>query len=125
MANENVKEIKVTADSWYENYDQPQENKEGQLPIFEMKLQTGRLARTETVVFQTEGAKKTTRFGETIVFEIINAGVLKVWFIKKTQYNLLNPIAKERKVGSLIGRTAEVTRTGQGQKETKWGINFK
>jgi hypothetical protein len=115
----------VEADSWFEEYDKPKETTGEQLPIFEMKLKDGQIARTEKVLFLSEGKKATTRFGETIIFNINHDKVDKVWFIKKTQYNLLNPIAKARKAGSLIGKEAEVQRAGNGAKETKWSIMFK
>jgi hypothetical protein len=123
MAND-IKEVEVES-NWYEDYDKPSESKEGQLPIFEMKLKDGQIARSENVVFLTEGKKATTRFGATIIFNIRNADTDKVWFIKTTQYNLLNPIAKERKKGTLVGREATVTRAGSGQKDTKWQMVFK
>jgi len=90
-----------------------------------MKLPEGQIARTEEVVFLSEGKEMTTRFGATIVFNIKNQNQDKVWFIKKTQYNLLNPIAKQRKLGSIVGKTAVVTRAGQGAKDTKWALMFK
>ena len=117
------KEVEVT-DSWFEEYDKPQEKKD-LLPIFEMKLKDGQLARTEKIVFCSEGRQEVTRFGATILFNILHEKQDKIWFIKRTQYNLLNPIAKERKKGSLIGREAEVQRVGSGQKETKWSLVFK
>ena len=107
MAND-IKEKIVQADSWFDEYDKPQDKQEGQLPIFEMKLKDGQIARTEELLFLTDGAKKTTRFGEAIVFNINHEKADKVWFIKKTQYNLLNSIAKERKAkGTIVGRIAE------------------
>jgi len=115
-------EVKET-DSWYEEYDQPKQDAD-LLPIFEMKLKEGQIARTEKIIFLTDGVKKSTRFGEAIVFNIKHENVEKVWFIKKTQYNLLNPIAKQRKTGLLAFREAEVQRAGSGQKETKWSIRF-
>lgn len=122
----NEKEIKVEeADSWFNEYDKPQEAKEGQLPIFEMKLKEGQLSRIEKIVFVSDGKKATTRFGETIIFNIVHDKQDKVWFIKKTQYNLLNPIAKQRKIGTIEGKEAEVQRIGQGAKDTKWSIIFK
>jgi hypothetical protein len=121
MAKEN--EVKVK--EWFDEYDKPREEIGEQLPIFEMKLKDGQLARTENLVFQSEGEKKTTRFGETIIFNVTHDGKEKVWFIKRTQYNLLNPIAKVKKSGLLKGRTAEVQRVGSGAKETKWSIAFK
>lgn len=120
-----IKEVKVEADSWYNEYDKPQEQTGEQLPIFEMKLKGDQLARTENIIFLTEGKAMTTRFGATIVFNIKHDGVEKIWFIKKTQYNLLNPIAKQRKQGLLAFREATVQRVGSGQKETKWNIKFK
>lgn len=119
------KEIKVEeANSWFQDYDKPIEAKE-QLPIFEMKLVGNQLARTEKITFLSEGKSMVTRFGATIVFTIRHDNQDKVWFIKKTQYGLLNPIAKVRKTMSLVGRDAEVQRVGQGQKETKWNLVFK
>lgn len=124
MANEIIeKEIEVT-DSWFNEYDKPQENKD-MLPIFEMKLKEGQIARSEGITFLSEGEKKPTRFGQAIIFTIKHDGQNKVWFIKINQYNLLNPIAKARKAGSLIGKNAVVTRAGQGQKDTKWQLVFK
>ncbi len=119
-----VTEEVETDSNWFEEYDKPREDKE-QLPIFEMKLPEGQIARTEEVVFLSEGKEMTTRFGATIVFNIKNQNQDKVWFIKKTQYNLLNPIAKQRKLGSIVGKTAVVTRAGQGAKDTKWALMFK
>ena len=117
-----MEEKKVIAD-WYEDYDKPQD-KTDLLPIFEMKLKGEQIARTEKIMFLTEGEKKLTRFGEAIIFNIKHEGLDKVWFIKKTQYNLLNPIARQRKVGLLAFREAEVQRAGSGAKETKWSIRF-
>lgn len=111
--------------NWFDDYDKPkQEGEYKQLPIFEMKLAPGKLTRNESIVFVSDGHPATTKFGETIVFTIKNADVEKTWFIKKTQYNLLNPIAKESKKGSIVGRKAMVERVGSGQKETKWAITF-
>ena len=119
------KEVKAEeADSWFQEYDKPNDNKD-QLPIFEMKLKDGQIVRSEDIVFLSEGKKATTRFGATIIFNIRNANTDKVWFIKTTQYNLLNPIAKQRKAGSLVGKEATVTRAGSGQKDTKWQMVFK
>lgn len=111
--------------NWFDEYDKPKDEAEyKQLPIFEMKLQPGKLTRTEQIEFVADGHPATTRFGETIVFTIKNQGVDKTWFIKKTQYNLLNPIARESKKGSIVGRKAVVERVGSGVKETKWAITF-
>ena len=119
------KEVKAEeADSWFQEYDKPNDNKD-QLPIFEMKLKEGQLSRKENVVFLSDGKSLVTRFGATIVFDIRHDNTDKVWFIKKTQYGLLNPIAKLRKTGTLIGKEATVERIGSGAKETKWGLNFK
>jgi hypothetical protein len=116
----------VEADNWFEEYDKPKEKGDyPELPIFEMKLKDGQIARTERIIFISEGKKALTRFGETVIFNIVHEGVDKVWFIKKTQYNLLNPIAKQKKLGSLEGKNAEVQRAGQGAKDTKWSITFK
>lgn len=124
MENITEKEVKVEeAEDWFNEYDKPHEQRE-QLPIFEMKLKEGQIARTEEVIFVTDGKAAKTRFGETIVFTIRNAGADKVWFIKKTQYNLLNPIAAKRKAGSIVGKKATVTRAGTGAKETKWALTF-
>ncbi len=114
----------IESDSWFDDYDKPQENKD-QLPIFEMKLKEGQIARTEKIVFLSDGKKATTRFGETVIFNIKHEGIDKVWFIKKTQYNLLNPIARKRKTDSLVGLEAEVQRAGSGAKDTKWSLTFK
>ena len=117
------KEAKV--DNWFDEYDKPRDTPEYEkLPIFEMKLAPGKLTRTEEVEFVSDGHSATTRFGETIVFTINNAGTKKTWFIKKKQYSLLNPIAKESKKGTLVGRKAVVERVGSGAKETKWAITF-
>lgn len=110
--------------NWFDNYDKPKEDQEGQLPIFKMKLLPGKLTRSEAIEFVTDGEPKTTMFGETITFNIKNGGIDYIWFIRKTQYNLLNPIAKESKKGSIVGRKAVVERVGSGQKETKWAITF-
>jgi hypothetical protein len=120
------KEIIVTENkNWFDEYDKPREATDYvQLPTFEMKLQPGKLTRTESIIFVSDGHAATTRFGETIVFTIKNKEVDKTWFIKKTQYNLLNPIAKESKKGSLAGRKATVERIGSGANETRWSITF-
>jgi hypothetical protein len=123
MVTENKIEVKESGSNWFEEYDKPQEQGD-LLPIFEMKLKDNQIARTEKIIFLTEGEKKLTRFGEAIIFNIKHNDVEKVWFIKKTQYNLLNPIAKQRKIGLLAFREAEVQRAGSGQKETKWSIRF-
>jgi len=119
------KEVKAE-DKWFEEYDKPREKSDyPQLPIFEMKLAPGKLTRTETVLFVSEGHTATTRFGETIVFTIRNNDQDKTWFVKKTQYSLLNPIAREKKKGAIAGREAVVERVGSGAKETKWNLTFK
>lgn len=113
-------------DNWFEEYDKPQTDTEyEQLPVFEMKLAPGKLTRSEEVIFVSEGKKVKTRFGDTIIFTVNNNGVDKTWFIKTTQYSLLNPIARLRKEGILIGKTAIVERVGTGAKDTKWSLNFK
>ncbi len=119
-----VTEKEVKVENWYEEYDKPSETGT-QLPIFEMKLHEGQLSRKENIMFLSEGIKKPTRFGEAIIFTIKHDSVDKVWFIKKNQYNLLNPIARKRKEGLLQFREAIVERVGSGQKETKWSIQFK
>lgn len=116
----------IETDNWFEEYDKPRDKSNfPQLPIFEMKLAPGKLTRQELIHFVSEGHSATTRFGDTIVFTITHLGVEKTWFIKKTQYNLLNAIAKEKKKGAITGREAIVERVGSGAKETKWAINFK
>jgi hypothetical protein len=123
---EEKKEENKTIDNWFDEYDKPTTDTEYErLPIFEMKLAQGKLTRTEEIVFVSEGHKANTRFGETIVFTIRNQDTDKTWFIKKTQYSLLNPIARERKTGTIIGKTAIVERVGSGAKDTKWNLNFK
>lgn len=118
------KEIQTEeADSWFNQYDKPKDDFP-KVPIFEMKLMPGKLTRSEKIVFVSEGKKAKTRFGDTIIFNIKNLNIDKVWFIKTTQYSLLNPIAVERKKGSIIGRTATVERVGVGQKDTKWSLVF-
>ena len=128
MANEknNIEEKEVKVDesaSWFSDYDKPQELKD-MLPIFEMKLSAGQLSRKEKIVFLDEGKKGKTRFGETITFTIRNQNADKIWFIKRTQYSLLNPIAKARKEKSLVGREATVERIGT-KAETRWAIEIK
>lgn len=118
---ENIKENK----NWFDEYDKPKnDNEYERLPIFEMKLEPGKLSRRETIKFLDEGHEATTRFGETIVFTIEHETVKKTWFIKKKQFSLLNPIAKLRKTGSIVGKTAVVERIGSGAKETKWNLAF-
>jgi hypothetical protein len=113
-------------DNWFEEYDKPTTDVEYEkLPIFEMKLAPGKLTRSEEIVFVSEGHSATTRFGETIVFTIRNQDTDKTWFIKKTQYSLLNPIAKKRKEGTIIGLEAVVERIGSGAKDTRWSLVFK
>lgn len=121
-----MEETNIIADNWFDEYDKPNDKSTfPQRPIFEMKLAVGKLTRQENIKFLSEGNSATTRFGDTIVFTIENLGVEKTWFIKKTQYNLLNAIARERKKGAITGREAIVERVGSGAKETKWAINFK
>ena len=121
-----VEEKIVTAENWFEEYDKPNENKKDypQLPIFEMKLANGKLTRTETITFLSEGHPAKTKFGDTIVFQIRNNEVDKTWFIKKTQFSLLTPIARAKKLGDITGRKAVVTRVGSGAKETKWQLEI-
>jgi len=120
------REVEVTnSEDWFNEYDKPKADQSEMLPIFEMKLKEGQLARTEKITFLSDGKEMVTRFGATIVFTIRHDNQDKTWFIKKTQYGLLNPIAKVRKTMSLQGRDAEVQRVGQGQKETKWSLTFK
>jgi hypothetical protein len=121
-----ITEKEITTNSnWFEEYDKPKETTENQLPIFKMDLAPNQLARTETITFLSEGKEMETKFGKTIVFNINHNKEDKVWFIKKTQYNLLNPIAKQKKTTDLNGKVAEVQRVGSGQKDTKWSITFK
>jgi hypothetical protein len=117
-------ETDVKVENWFEEYDEPKENLSEQFPIFKMNLNNGQLTRTETIEFLTEGKKAETKFGKCIIFNIQHEGIKKVWFIKKTQYALLNPIAKQKKVMTLNGLIAEVQRVGTGQKDTKWSIKF-
>jgi hypothetical protein len=120
-----VEEKEIEVKNWFEEYDKPKEETDYiQLPIFEMKLEAGKISRKEKIVFVADGHPATTKFGETIVFTINHNGTDKTWFIKKTQYNLLNPIAHESKQGSIVGRKAEVERAGEGKTETRWAINF-
>jgi hypothetical protein len=116
-----VKETETN--SWFNQYDNKQEAKD-LLPIFKMDLAPGQLSRKEEVTFLSNGVKKTTKFGEAIIFNIVNQGKDYVWFIKENQYNLLNPIAAEAKLNKLEGRTAVVERIGL-KKETRWAITFK
>lgn len=116
-----VKETETN--SWFEKYDNKQEAKD-LLPIFKMDLAPGQLSRKEEITFLSNGVKKTTKFGEAIIFNIVNQGKDYVWFIKENQYNLLNPIAAEAKLNKLEGRTAIVERIGL-KKETRWAITFK
>lgn len=116
-----VKETETN--SWFNAYDNKQEAKD-LLPIFKMDLAPGQLSRKEEVTFLSNGIKKTTKFGEAIIFNIVNQGKDYVWFIKENQYNLLNPIAAEAKLNKLEGRVAVVERIGL-KKETRWAITFK
>lgn len=118
-------ENKTEENKWFEEYDKPQEKKDyPQLPIFEMKLAPGKISRTETIMFLSEGHPAKTKFGDTIVFTIRNNGVDKTWFVKRTQYNLLNPIARAKKTGDIQGRQAIVTRAGIGKADTKWQLEI-
>lgn len=119
MENETKKE----SNNWFDEYDKPREEYE-KLPIFEMKPIEGKLTRREIIEFVSEGHKATTKFGETIVFTILNQGVKKTWFIKRTQYDLLNSIAKENKKGTIVGKKAEVERAGKDKNDTRWAITF-
>lgn len=116
-----VKETETN--SWFNAYDNKAEAKD-LLPIFKMDLANGQLSRKEEVTFLSNGVKKTTKFGEAIIFNIVNQGKDYVWFIKENQYNLLNPIAAEAKQNKLEGRVAVVERIGL-KKETRWAITFK
>jgi hypothetical protein len=123
MAKE-VVEVVVPNSDWEADYNKQKENDGKEYPpVFEMKLADGQIARTEEIEFLDEGRKETTKFGDCIIFEIKNHGVEKTWFIKTNLFSLLNPIAKQKKLGSLIGRDAEVTRAG-AKKETRWAIKF-
>lgn len=120
---ENEVKVEETTNSWYNQYDNKQEAKD-LLPIFKMDLAPGQLSRKEEITFLSTGVKKSTKFGEAIIFNIINNGKDYVWFIKENQYNLLNPIAAEAKQNKLEGREAVVERIGL-KKETRWTITFK
>lgn len=121
---ENEVTVKETeTNSWFDAYDNKQEAKD-LLPIFKMDLANGQLSRKEEITFLSNGVKKTTKFGEAIIFNIVNQGKDYVWFIKENQYNLLNPIAAEAKQNKLEGRVAVVERIGL-KKETRWAITFK
>jgi len=117
-----VKEVEASS-NWFDGYNKPQDNKE-LLPIFKMDLANGQLSRKEEITFLSKGVKKNTKFGEAIIFNIVNQGKDYVWFIKENQYNLLNPIAAEAKQNKLEGRNATVERIGL-KKETRWAITFK
>jgi len=118
-----VKETEETNSNWFNQYDNKQDTKD-LLPIFKMDLTNGQLSRKEEITFLSNGVKKTTKFGEAIIFNIVNQGKDYVWFIKENQYNLLNPIAAEAKLNKLEGRIATVERIGL-KKETRWAITFK
>jgi hypothetical protein len=117
-------EVVVPNSDWESEYNKQKEtNGKEYPPIFEMKLNDGQIARTEEIEFLDEGKKETTKFGDCIIFQIKNHEVAKTWFIKTNLFSLLNPIAKQKKLGALKGRNAEVTRAG-AKKETRWAIKF-
>ena len=119
-----VDEVPEVANSkWFEKYDNKTEQKD-LLPIFKMDLAPGQLSRKEEIIFLSNGVKKTTKFGEAIIFNINWNKTDYVWFIKENQYSLLNPIAIEVKQNKLEGRTAVIERIGL-KKETRWAITFK
>jgi hypothetical protein len=109
--------------NWIEEYNKPREDVE-QKAIFKIKLSEGEIAHTEKIVFLSEGEKKTTKYGDAIVFNIANQNEEKTWFIRTNQYDLLNAIARQKKVKLLAQTVAEVTRTGKEKTDTRWGIKF-
>jgi len=107
---------------WTTDYlkENPTENKP-RLPKFNIILNKGEIAHTETITFVSEGQKIDNQYGKSILFTIQHKNVDMVWFIKAKNFSLLNEIAKNK---PLIGKTAQVTRAGTTQADTRWAIKF-
>lgn len=101
--------------SWMEQYTQNAEY--DKKPKFQIKGGESKL-----VQFMNEGREIDNEYGPTIVFDVVEAGVQKVWFVGKKKYSLLRQIA----IGApLSGKAALITRTGNLQKDTRYEVVFK
>jgi hypothetical protein len=84
-------------------------------------LGKGEIARTEQILFLDNGYPIDNQYGKSILFKINYKGADFVWFIKAKSYYLLKEI---KKAVPLEGKTAQVTRAGTTQADTRWAIKF-
>jgi len=120
--NMEEKEVKIT--NWFDapEYD-ASSSKEGEprLPKFNITLSKGEIARTETIQFLDNGFPIDNQYGKSILFKIQHKNVDMVWFVKAKSYSLLKEM---KKAMPIAGKTAEVTRAGTTQSDTRWAIKF-
>lgn len=120
-----MEENKIIESNWF---DAPEYNAseldEGKvrLPKFNITLTKGEIARTETITFQDNGVPIDNQYGKSILFHIKHKEADFVWFVKAKSYSLLKEIKKQMPI---VGKTAEVTRAGTTQSDTRWAVKFK
>jgi hypothetical protein len=82
----------------------------------------GQLSFKCKIMFLDEGEKKVNNFEkEVIAFRIQVNGEEKLWEVNATNFDLLKTIAK---ASPLVGKTAELERTGTTRKDTRRAIKF-
>jgi hypothetical protein len=110
--------------NWFDapEYEPSSEEGKVRLPKFNITLAKGEIARTEEIIFISNGKKINNQYGESILFQIQHKNVDMVWFIKAKSYSLLKEIKAAIPVE---GKAAYVTRAGTTQADTRWAIKIK
>src|SRR3990167_8644612 len=84
------------------------------------KLRIGDGEQVE-ITFLDEGTKITSQYGESILFNVKENNVEKVWFVNTNKYTLLREIKNQ---APLTGKTAKLTRIGKTKQDTRYSIKF-
>lgn len=84
-----------------------------------IKVVDGEIA---TFAFMDEGKKLDSKdYGESVVFRVtvVGLGEIRSWYVNKNNYPLLKQL---KELGTLTGKTLEVTRTGSKKSDTRYMV---
>ena len=114
----NGDETMSTINNWAEEYEAEQKEQSQYEQLPKVVIKDGEQKGLE---FVDEGKSVKTKFGDAILFQVMESGQKKYWWVRRTQYNILNPLVKNR---PLLGKRAVITRIGSTKDDTRYSLKF-
>lgn len=109
----------MTENNWLEQYNAEKKDKSNYEQLPKLVILDGDQKQFR---FADNGKEiKSSAYGDAILFTVVHEGEKKYFWVKKTRFSILEPIAKNMPVE---GRECRITRIGKTKTDTRYSLVF-